>query len=119
VGVEQVPRLTLGCQSSDSTPPFVEYNLFMMKVSSNQAHDLLAFINNSPSPFHAVQSIKQRLGKAGFQEIKERNDWASICRPGGRYFLTRNASTVCAFAIGKDWKPGNPVAMIGTIDSRD
>jgi aspartyl aminopeptidase len=27
--------------------------------------------------------------------------------------VTRNASTIVAFAIGAQWKPGNPVAMVG------
>jgi len=27
--------------------------------------------------------------------------------------LTRNGSTVVAFAIGKKWRPGNPMSMIG------
>lgn len=33
--------------------------------------------------------------------------------PGGKYFLTRNGSTIVAFAIGKKWKPGNPISMVG------
>lgn len=27
--------------------------------------------------------------------------------------MTRNASTIVAFAIGSKWKPGNPIAMVG------
>jgi len=53
------------------------------------------------------------LLKAGFEEIKERDPWQSSCRPGGKYFLTRNRSTIVAFAIGEKWKPGNSIAMIG------
>jgi aspartyl aminopeptidase len=34
--------------------------------------------------------------------------------PGGKYYLTRNGSTVVAFAMGKKWRPGNPIAMVGT-----
>lgn len=33
--------------------------------------------------------------------------------PGGKYFLTRNGSSIVAFAIGKKWKAGNPIGMIG------
>ncbi|TQB74777.1 hypothetical protein MPDQ_004219 [Monascus purpureus] len=77
------------------------------------ARDFLSFVNASPTPFHAVQSAKDLLVRAGFQEIKEKDSWASTCHPGGKYYLTRNGSTLVAFAIGKKWKPGNSIAMIG------
>jgi aspartyl aminopeptidase len=44
---------------------------------------------------------------------QEKESWASTCVPGGKYYLTRNGSTMVAFAIGKKWKPGNPISMIG------
>lgn len=75
--------------------------------------DFLDFVNASPTPYHAVQSSIQRLEKAGFSSIKERDNWSSILRPGGKYYMTRNGSTIVAFAIGAKWKPGNPIAMLG------
>ncbi|KAK5122513.1 hypothetical protein LTR85_004097 [Meristemomyces frigidus] len=83
------------------------------KASLKRAEDFVEFLNASPTPFHAVRSAKQRLEKAGFKQIKERDSWTSTLQPGGKYYLTRNASTVVAFAIGSQWKPGNPVAMVG------
>jgi aspartyl aminopeptidase len=68
---------------------------------------------NSSLAYHAVRSAIQRLTKAGFKEIKERESWSSILQPGGKYHITRNGSSIIAFAIGKKWKAGNPVAMIG------
>lgn len=84
-----------------------------MDASARAGHELLSFINASPTPFHAVLSIKQRLEQAGFERLEEKDSWSHRCKPGGKYFLTRNASTILAFAIGKRWRPGNPVAMIG------
>ncbi|KAK3715243.1 hypothetical protein LTR37_007210 [Vermiconidia calcicola] len=81
--------------------------------SMKRAEDFVDFLNASPTPFHAVQSAKQRLEKAGFKQIKERDSWSSSLQPGGKYYLTRNASTVVAFAIGSQWKPGNPISMVG------
>jgi aspartyl aminopeptidase len=60
-----------------------------------------------------VHSAVQRLAKAGFEEIKERDSWSSTLVPGGKYYLTRNGSSIVAFAIGKRWAAGNPIAMIG------
>ncbi len=60
-----------------------------------------------------MQSSIARLEKAGFTSIKERDNWSSTLRPGGKYYLTRNGSTIAAFAIGSKWKPGNPIAMVG------
>ncbi|KAI1766044.1 peptidase [Hypoxylon sp. FL1150] len=76
------------------------------------ALDFIDFVNASPTPYHAVQSSIQRLAKAGFEPIKERDNWSSL-RPGGKYYMTRNGSTIVAFAIGAKWKPGNPIAMLG------
>jgi aspartyl aminopeptidase len=63
--------------------------------------------------YHAVHNAAARFEKAGFVKIKERDPWAATLKPGGKYYLTRNGSTIVAFAIGKKWRPGNPVAMIG------
>ena len=60
-----------------------------------------------------MHSATQRLEAAGFSLIRERDSWASTLRPGGKYFLTRNGSTVVAFAVGRRWRPGNPVAVVG------
>ncbi|KAE8548799.1 hypothetical protein EYB25_009180 [Talaromyces marneffei] len=86
----------------------------MVKINHKQAAlDFLSFVNASPTPFHAVKSSKELLTAAGFEQIKEKDSWSSTLQPGGKYFLTRNGSTLIAFAIGKKWKPGNSVAMVG------
>ncbi|KAI1344289.1 peptidase [Xylariaceae sp. FL0016] len=77
------------------------------------ALDFIDFVNASPTPYHAVQSSIVRLEKAGFSPIKERDNWSSTLKPGGKYYMTRNGSTIVAFAIGLKWKPGNPIAMLG------
>lgn len=43
----------------------------MAPVSTKMAaNDFLNFVNASPTPFHAVKSVKEKLHKAGFKEIK-------------------------------------------------
>ncbi|KAH7360667.1 peptidase M18 [Rhexocercosporidium sp. MPI-PUGE-AT-0058] len=85
------------------------------KVSAavTKANDFIDFVNASPTPYHAVHSAIKRLTAAGFTEIRERDSWSSTLRPGGKFYLTRNGSSIVAFSIGHKWKPGNPIAMIG------
>nr|AJD23160.1 aspartyl aminopeptidase [Onygena corvina] len=78
-----------------------------------RAEDFLSFVNASPTPFHAVASAVKRFTDAGFKEIKEKDCWSDVCKPGGKYYVTRNDSTIIAFAVGNKWKPGNSIAMIG------
>ncbi|KAH8895171.1 peptidase M18, aminopeptidase I [Thozetella sp. PMI_491] len=77
------------------------------------ASDFIDFVNASPTPYHAVATASGLLEKAGFSNIKERDNWSSALKPGGKYYLTRNGSTIVAFAIGGKWRPGNPISMIG------
>ena len=62
--------------------------------------------------FHTVSSTAKRLESNGFERIKGVDSWSTL-RAGGRYYLTRDWSTILAFAIGNSWKPGNPITMIG------
>ncbi|ELR06737.1 hypothetical protein VC83_05198 [Pseudogymnoascus destructans] len=78
-----------------------------------RVNDFLDFLGSSPTPFHAVQSAIKRLEASAFKPIQERESWSSTLQPGGKYYLTRNGSSIVAFAIGKKWKSGNPIAMIG------
>jgi aspartyl aminopeptidase len=52
--------------------------------------DLLAFVRASPSPYHVVASAAQRLEKAGFAELRERDDWTAAAE-GGRYVVRGGA----------------------------
>jgi aspartyl aminopeptidase len=66
-----------------------------------------------PLAYHAVATSASLFEAAGFTNIKERDNWASTVKPGGKYYLTRNGSSVVAFAVGALWKPGNPIGMVG------
>ncbi|KAL6076631.1 Aspartyl aminopeptidase [Balamuthia mandrillaris] len=71
----------------------------------------LDFVNGSTSAFHAVQNAKDLLLQQGFVQLKEGQEWE--LRPGHKYFLTRNHSTILAFAVGGRYEPGNGVNMVG------
>lgn len=62
------------------------------------ANEFLDFINASVTPFHAVDSAKKLLTNAGFTQLSEREKWS--IKQNGKYFYTRNQSTLIAFAVG-------------------
>ncbi|KAK6460519.1 aspartyl aminopeptidase [Scheffersomyces coipomensis] len=78
------------------------------------AQGFVDFVNASPTPYHAVKSVKSRLVEAGFTEISERSNWSNISiKKGGKYFVTRNASSLIGFTVGESFKNGNGVAIVG------
>ncbi len=66
-----------------------------------QKHDfnkqLFEFLAASPTPFHAVYEMRARLQEAGFIELLEQDVWN--VRPGGRYFIVRNESSIIAWTL--------------------
>lgn len=58
---------------------------------------LFTFIEESPSPYHAVRTISRTLMEEGFQELKEQECWQ--LKAGGKYYVTRNGSSLIAFRI--------------------
>lgn len=85
----------------------------MANQTMEWANGFLDYVNASPTPFHAVRSSKERLEKVGFVGIRERDNWTKELKRGGKYYLTRNGSTIIAFAIGKKWEAGNGMALLG------
>lgn len=58
---------------------------------------LLDYISASPTAFHAAAESARLLKEAGFQELRETEPWH--LSPGGKYFVTRNLSSVIAFRL--------------------
>lgn len=75
------------------------------------AQRLIEFINKSPSPYHAVKQCKIRLKEAGFEKLNEKNVWN--LEKGKKYFVTRNDSSIFAFAIGGKFEKGNGFSIVG------
>ena len=69
-----------------------------MTEPSARAESLLAYIDQSPTPYHAVALTTRMLQDAGFRRLDEREAWR--LKPGDRCFVTRNASSVVAFVVG-------------------
>ena len=58
---------------------------------------LLDFIGQSPSAFHVIDNFKTLLNKEGYLELREAEKWQ--LKPGGKYFVTRNGSSMIAFRL--------------------
>ncbi len=67
-------------------------------------HKLMQFLQSSPTPFHAVTNMGEKLSAAGFDELDERQPWP--LEAGGRYWVSRNDSSIIAFKMpAADAKP--------------
>ena len=71
---------------------------------------LIDFIKSSPTPFHAVATMSAMLDEEGFQQLNEAEAW-SIEQPG-RYYVTRNDSSIIAFTLRNDLVE-NGIRMVG------
>lgn len=69
-----------------------------------QALDFIDFVNASPSPFHVVHEASHRLERAGFERISEKDEWN--LKRKGKYYFTRNGSSIVAFVVGDSYQHG-------------
>lgn len=80
-------------------------------MSDSMINDFLGFLDASPTPFHAVSSMRERLEAAGFQALQETEAWD--LKPGGGYYTTRNDSSIVAFKLGHRPLAEAGVRMVG------
>lgn len=70
----------------------------MSKLEFNKA--LLAFLDSAPTPFHAVESMKEMLETSGYIALKEEEDWN--LQVGKKYYVVRNDSSLITFTLPKN-----------------
>ena len=74
---------------------------------------LIDFIKNSPTPFHAVELMAEILERHGFRQLDETDQWSIDAGPqAGRYYVTRNDSSIIAFQLNKTLVD-NGMRMVG------
>lgn len=71
---------------------------------------MMSFLDASPTPFHAVDTMVATLIGAGFEQLDERSVWQLA---PGRYFLTRNGSSIIAFVLGRSSLVEHGVRLVG------
>lgn len=91
----------------------ISLDLNWIHQSKDIAKQALEYIDASPDPFHAVQTSIDKLTQAGFLPIySEESNTATAAssstkiQPGGKYFFTKNRSTLIAFTVGKKFISG-------------
>jgi aspartyl aminopeptidase len=75
------------------------------------AQDLLNFIDASPSPWHAVDSVEKQLITAGFIKLDETAAWQM--QTGNSYFVTRGGASIIAFTLGKQALTDSGFRIVG------
>ncbi len=74
------------------------------------ATDLIDFIHASPSPFHVIRNVKAALLKKGFSDLNPKDKWN--LKKGGKYFTTKNDSSLVAFIVGTEKIEENGFSII-------
>lgn len=62
------------------------------------------FIDSNPTAFHVVDTCRKELTAHKFTEVNEGEDWK--LKKGGKYFVTRNDSSILAFCVPKKTPKG-------------
>jgi len=73
--------------------------------------DLLDFIDASPSPWHAVETIENIVRGLHFQPLTEGEKWH--LHPNGRYYVVRDDSSIVLFVIGNKPLTENGFRIVG------
>jgi len=74
---------------------------------------LLAFLDASPSVYHAAANIENELKNAGYTQLHEGQKWELV--PGGKYYVMRGGSAVIAFRIPE----GEPTGFMMSASHSD
>jgi len=72
---------------------------------------LIGFLNTSPTPWHAVTSMRQMLDDAGFEVLDEKEEWR--LESGKGYYVIRNGSSIVAFRTGRRPVDQAGIRMVG------
>src|SRR5487761_2390442 len=70
----------------------------VISQSRTAAHELIDFIDASPSPWHAVASAEARLLSHGYTRLEEGDRWQLAAN--GRDYVVRGGASMIAFVLG-------------------
>jgi aspartyl aminopeptidase len=73
--------------------------------------DLCAFLDASPTPYHAVAEVAFRLEAGGFRRLEERDRWKLLT--GDRRYVIRDGGSIAAFRVGSAELPSAGFRLVG------
>ena len=62
------------------------------------SQEMTGFLKECLTAFHAVEQLGKELEGNGYKRLRECEKWEIV--PGGKYYVTRNDSSIIAFCIG-------------------
>ena len=83
----------------------------MDQIENQFNQQLCAFLDASPTPFHAVSTMVSLLSEAGFTELSDDQSWS--LKQGGKYYVVRNGSSIVAFVNGSEAVSKSGVRIVG------
>jgi Aspartyl aminopeptidase len=82
-----------------------------MSREQDFANELIDFIYSSPTSFHTAETVKGILKNSGFKELREEDRWN--IEKGGKYYTTKNYSSIVAFIAGTEKAEDQGFKIIG------
>ena len=80
--------------------------------SKQFAKNLVDFIYESPTAFHAIETSEELLKVNGFKKLEATEKWN--IEKGGKYYTTKNSSAIVAFTVNTDDLTKDGFRIIGS-----
>lgn len=109
----------LSVQNEGMRNNFIEMNNDASLAPSNDsdfkdfAQKYIDFTYHNPTTFHVIEYASKALKDNGFTYLSEKESWDNKIDEG-KYFTTRNGTSLAAFVVGKNWEETKGVGAIGS-----
>lgn len=94
-----------------------EQDMSNQSVPKEYGDDFVEFLNNSPTPFHAIHTMSQILESKGFKKLDETEPFHGNVEKNGKYYITRNGSSIISFIVGGKWNPTSKESSFSIVGS--
>ena len=92
--------------------PAFSFKSFLFVCTMSAAEGFVQFLRRTPTQFHVVNECIKQLTAAGFTRLSEKENWEGLVHPKGRYFYTRNETSLFAFSVGEAFKKGDGFSIV-------